>query len=88
MHFSEDIQFKKNSSKFAVLETKMIPNYAVTFHENIYCLCKQRNSSDMIRMIAYIIQMYVTIMQADHTQRSAGARIQPKASCISGAVLN
>lgn len=39
------------------------------------------HASDMIRMIAYSTQMCVMIMQADHTQRSAGARSQPEASC-------
>jgi hypothetical protein len=79
MHFSVDIQYKM-SSKFVVWETKMISNYAASFHENVYCLCKQRNSSDVIRTIAYSTQMCVTIMQADHTQSSAGARSQPEAS--------
>jgi hypothetical protein len=48
MYFSVYIQYKI-SSKFVVWETKMIPNYAATFHENVYCLCKQRSSSDTIR---------------------------------------
>jgi hypothetical protein len=37
--------------------------------------CKQRNCRDMIQMFAEgtALEMYVTIMQADHTQNCAGA---------------